>query len=123
MLWKDIERRLNKSGRKWAYSPDFMSYRSAILFCEDCEAQLGIFDMIRENTLRRNKYCSNCAKRYARKTPYNLSDTVAVIKDVGNGVWIMNRGTEEYRICYFGSKGRYIKIRNKRIYLNCDTIF
>lgn len=37
-MWKSEEDKLKRSGRKWQPSPDYMPYRCAELFCEECGA-------------------------------------------------------------------------------------
>lgn len=119
-LWKNEEDKLNKSGRKWKESPDYMPYRCAELFCENCGKSLGIHDIVCTN-LESTKYCSNCVSKYIKETPIVL-ESGTVIKDFGSSVEL--EYTDNYyellrvnKLCYFNKKGRYIKVKGKRFYI------
>ena len=119
-LWKDLEDKLNKAGRKWEESPDYIPYRYAYLFCVKCGIRLGRYDIVCTD-LDHTKYCFECAKEYIKETPYEIP-IGTVIRDRGldvvvqykNGYYDMLQ-LEKY--CYFGKRGRYIKYKGKRYYL------
>ena len=70
-MWKSEEDKLKRSGRKWQPSPDYMPYRCAELFCEECGASLGVHDIVCTN-LESAMYCSNCVQKYVKDTPIIL---------------------------------------------------
>lgn len=71
-LWKSELDKLNKSGRTWAKSTDYLPYRCAELFCEECGKSLGRFDIVTTN-LETYMYCANCVKKiYQRYTYYTF---------------------------------------------------
>lgn len=120
MLWEDEKNKLEKSGRKWKESPDYMPYRCAELFCENCGISLGIHDIICTN-LESIMYCKNCVQKYIKEVPIDLP-CGKITKDYGNSVileysnnYFVKLGTE--KTCYFNKKGRYIKVKNKRYYI------
>lgn len=115
-----MEDKLNKSGRKWKESKVKMPYRCAELFCENCGTSLGIYDIVDTN-LESMMYCSDCCKKYRKETPVQL-DCGTILEDRGNSVE-MEYQDHYYssivveKICYFCSKGRYIKVKGKRYYV------
>lgn len=120
-LWKKVEKKLIKSGRKWAES-DYMPYRYAELFCEKCGKSIGKYDIITTD-LKTNMYCANCAKVYVKEVPYSIDTDKEIIFD--NGLTVNIKYKDNYykdltcfKICYFNKKGRYIKIKGKTYYLN-----
>lgn len=122
-LWKSEEDKLIKSKRKWKPSTDKMPYRCAELFCEKCGKSMGIQDIVTTN-LETLMYCSECVHPYIKDTPYNVIDSVDVIKDTGNDVIIRYYRNDrligiqdEYKVCYFNKKGRAIKIKGKKYYI------
>ena len=119
-MWKSEEDKLNKSGRKWKPSPDYMPYRYAELFCEQCGASLGIYDIPCTN-LESEKYCKICVQKYIKECPIELP-CGTVIEDHGGSVLLKyeNSRYEAFwvcKTCYFNSKGRYIKVKGKRFYI------
>lgn len=119
-LWKSEEEKLKKSGRKWAES-DYLSYRYAELFCEKCGKSVGRHDMCTTD-LRTHMYCDDCVQEYVRSTPFNISDNIEVIADLGSHIRLKYIGgyySEMVvgKICYFDKKGRFIKIKGKKRYI------
>lgn len=119
-MWKEEEDKLNKSGRKWKESKNNLSYRYAELFCEKCGTSLGKYDIVCTN-LESTKYCGDCVKTYIKHTPINLS-CGSILKDYGNSVDLEYKNNHYKtivvsKICYFNSKGRYIKVKGKRFYI------
>lgn len=119
-LWKDVEQKLIKSGRKWAESPTLLPYRCAELFCEHCGKSLGIHDIVCTN-LESLIYCDDCVKSYIKPTPIDIG-IATVVEDTGNSVKVEYK--DNYydtmiveKICYFNKKGRYIKVKGKRFYI------
>lgn len=122
-LWKEVENKLNNSGRKWGET-DYMPYRCAELFCEKCGKSMGIQDIVCTD-LRTLMYCNDCVKPYIRQVPYNLTDDKEIVCD--NGLTVEIKYKDNYyheltcnKICYFNKKGRYIKIKGKTYYLNIN---
>lgn len=120
MLWKSLEEKLIKSKRKYEYCPEYISYRFAYLFCEECGKKIGRFDIVDTN-LETYVYCDDCATKFIRQTPIKL-DCGTVIKDYGNSVDLKyeNNYYKEIivdKVCYFNKKGRYIKVKGKRFYI------
>ena len=119
-MWKAEEEKLNKSGRKWKPSQNYMPYRCAELFCEECGTSLGIFDIPNTN-LESVKYCDTCAQKYIKETPIDLP-CGTIVEDHGGSV-LMQYENSHYgtlwacKTCYFNSKGRYIKVKGKRFYI------
>ncbi len=118
-MWKSVEDKLNRSGRKWKPSVD-LSNRCAELFCEECGVSLGIHDIVYTN-LESTKYCGKCVQKYIIKTPEALPCGV-VREDNGGFVTLEYTGDyyktiTVYKTCYFNKKGRYIKVNGKRHYL------
>lgn len=112
--------KLNKSGRKWKESKEWLPYRAAELFCEECGCSLGMFDIVTTN-LESNMYCTKCVKKYIKDVPILLPIGV-ISEDFGDCVTI--EYTNKYykyisvsKICYFNKKGRYIKVKGKRYYI------
>lgn len=126
-LWKEEEDKLVKSGRKWAESKSWMPYRCAELFCECCGKSLGEHDIVCTN-LQTNMYCSKCVKQYIPSIPFNIPYSLApgieVTSDSGSFVCVRYTDGITYdemvvaKDCYFNSKGRFIKVKGKRYYLN-----
>lgn len=124
MLWPDAERKLIKSGRKWFASPK--AYRSATLYCECCGVELGEFDLY-YHSLETNMFCSKCVSAYKRQTPFSLCEGVIVTADYGSSVKIKYEDSyyaelSVFKECHFNKKGRYIKVKNRRHYLNLMSI-
>ena len=71
-MWKSEEDKLNKSGRKWKPSLDYMPYRCAELFCEKCGTSLGIHDIVCTN-LETIMYCKDCVQKYIKQVPSMVS--------------------------------------------------
>lgn len=119
MLWEKARRKLEKSGRKYAEVHRIMPYREAELFCESCGMSLGVFDII-STDLDSEKYCHECCRKYIKETPIKL-ECGTVIKDCGKYVVIEYNDSQcvnqFMKMCYFNSKGRYIKKKGKRYYL------
>ena len=67
---------------------DYMSYRCAKLFCENCGISLGIHDhdIVCAN-LESIMYCKDCVKKYIEVTPINLKYGT-IVTDCGNSVQI-----------------------------------
>lgn len=119
-MWKSEEDKLNKSGRKWKPSPDYMPYRCAELFCEECGTSLGVHDIVCTN-LESTMYCTNCVQKYIKDTPIILP-CGTVVKDYGDSVileYIGNcyKSMTVEKTCYFNRKGRYVKVKGKRYYV------
>ncbi len=119
-LWRNLENKLAKSGRKWAESPNYMPYRFAELFCEECGKSLGLYDICDTN-LETTIYCSNCSSKYIKNTPFTI-DCGVVIRDIGTDVELEYTGNyyplmRVRKVCYFNKKGRYIKVKGKRYYI------
>ena len=120
-LWKSEEDKLIKSGRKWAEC-DYIPYRYAELFCEECGASMGKHDIVCTN-LQTLMYCPKCVKPYIRSVPFDLTENIEVLSDWGNDVTVKYKGGyyDELvtgKICYFNKKGRFIKIKGRTYYLN-----
>lgn len=119
-LWKSLQDKLNKAGRKWEECPDYIPYRYAYLFCTKCGANIGKYDIVRTD-LNSVKYCAECAKEFIKETPYEI-EIGTVIKDCGLDV-VVRYNNSPYdmihlkKCCYFCKKGRYIKYKGKRYYL------
>lgn len=119
-LWKSEEDKLNKSGRKWKESVDYLPYRYAELFCEECGKSLGIHDIVCTN-LKSTMYCSDCVSKYIKGTPIAL-ECGTVIEDWGSNIELEYTGgyydlMRVNKLCYFNKKGRYIKVKGKRYYI------
>ena len=118
-MWLYLEEKLNKSGRKWKPS-NYLEYRYAELFCEECGKSLGILDIVDTN-LETNKFCDDCAKKYIKDTPIDLPCGM-ILKDYGTDV-VLEYKNNYYenlsvsKVCYFNKKGRYIKVKDKRYYI------
>lgn len=119
-MWKSEEDKLNKSGRKWKPSKDYLPYRCAELFCEECGVSLGIYDIPCTN-LDAAKYCKICVQKYIKTTPIELL-CGTIVGDYGGSVRL--KYNNHYydtliveKICYFSKKGRYIKVKGKRFYI------
>ena len=103
-LWKEVENKLNNSGRKWGET-DYMPYRCAELFCEKCGKSIGVQDIVCTD-LRTLMYCNDCVKPYIRQVPYNLADDKEIVCD--NGLTVEIKYKDNYyheltcnKICYF----------------------
>ena len=112
---KEIRDRLEKAKRKYDVCDN---WRHAVLYCVECGKRLGEFDMFYESH-EAYKYCCDCVKNFVLATPIILSETMSVLKDFGNSVLLRyeNIRQEEIKQCYFSKKGRYIKVKGKRVYL------
>lgn len=119
-LWKSELDKLNKSGRTWSESTDYLPYRFSELFCEECGKSLGRFDIISTN-LETHMFCTNCVKKYIKDTPIILPCGV-IGEDYGESV-ALKYSDNHYvkmtvsKICYFNKNGRYIKVKGKRFYI------
>lgn len=121
-LWEHLKNKLEKSKRKWKPSAERMPYRCAELFCEKCGMSMGIYDIVDTN-LEAHMYCNECVKPYIKSTPYYISENMEIIFDNGNSVVLRYHHSplwmqDEHKICYFNSKGRSIKVKGKKIYIN-----
>ena len=120
-LCKRAESKLIKSGRKWSEC-DYIPYRFAELYCESCGKRLGRFDIACKD-LKTHMYCTECVKPFIRETPFCLGTNIQVVSDSGGYVKVKYYGDyiQEMvvpKICYFGKKGRYIKVHGMIYYLN-----
>ena len=120
-MWNSLLRKLEKSGRKWAET-DYIPYRFARLFCVGCGKDLGRNFDIANTDLKAHQYCLECVKPYILTTPFKLDDGIEVVADRGNDVTVKYIGgyyptLETEKLCYFNSKGRFIKIKGKTYYL------
>jgi len=120
-LWPSEEIKLIKSGRKWSES-DYMPYRCAVLYCECCGVSLGNHDIVCTN-LQSKFFCGKCVQRYRKEPPYQIAEGIDVVFDAGSFVEVKYTGRyySEMTVakeCYFNHKGRFIKIKGKRFYLN-----
>jgi len=71
---------------------------------------------------RRYVFCEKCGEKYRIETPFELP-VGTVIKDKLNTVILAYDYGSDYQAnyekdCYFERKGRYIKIKGKRYFLN-----
>ena len=114
VLLNDIENKLVKAKRK--YIP--INRRSAELFCFECDVSLGIHDLV-YNSHESLKYCNECVKKFIKETPRHLTGNIIILSDFGNSVIIRYEDIrQEYnKNCYFNSKGRFIKVNNKRYFV------
>lgn len=88
------------------------------MYCVDCGKRLGEYDLFYESQ-ESHKYCEDCVKKFVLNTPIVLSETMSVLNDFGSSVLLRyeSERQEEIKQCYFSNKGRYIKVKGKRIYL------
>ena len=88
------------------------------MFCECCNKSLGVHDLIYES-LEGLKYCAGCVKQFIQPTPNKLSNDLTILEDCGLTVVLRYEvlRQEETKQCYFTSKGRFINIKGKRVYL------
>ena len=119
-MWKDLEDKLKKSGRKWTEIHDNTFYRRAELFCKECGASLGIHDMVTTD-LETVMYCSTCVQKYIKEVPIILP-CGTVTMDCGSFVYVEYQGNHYEKMtvqktCYFNKKGSYIKVKGKRYYI------
>lgn len=120
LLWKHLEEKLQKAKREYKECPDELPYRFAELFCIKCGKSLGRHDICCTD-LDGVKYCDECAKEYIKETPYNIP-VGKILSDSGTDILIEYKNSyydtlRIYKQCYFGKKGRYIKVKNKRYYI------
>lgn len=120
-LWPEVERKLIKSGRKWSRN-DNMSSRDAIIYCECCGASLGRRDIVYMD-LQTDMFCGKCVQSYRDDARFHLDEGIDVVFDAGFYVEVKYTGGyfSEMTVskeCYFNSKGRFIKVKGKRYYLN-----
>lgn len=120
-LWEELENKLIKSGRKWDEC-DYIPYRCVELFCEKCGKSLGNHDIVCTD-LQTLMYCDECVKPYILTVPFDLTNDKEIVFDNGNMVQIKYKNGYYKELvvdktCYFNKKGRYIKIKGKRYYLN-----
>ena len=110
-----------ESKRKYKECPQSKSPdREAELFCENCGHSLGKEDVLIID-LETVKYCSKCIEKYIKETPFDIPDGT-VVKDFGDSVYLKYKsgGYIEQTVlkdCYFNTKGRYIKVKGKRVYI------
>lgn len=111
---KVIREKLEKAKRKYDVCDN---RRHAVLYCIECGKRLGEFDMFYESH-EAHKYCGNCAKKFILPTPIILSESMSILTDFGTSVLLRyeNIRQEEIKQCYFSKKGRFIKIKSKRVY-------
>lgn len=90
----------------------------AELFCVECDNSLGKCEL-HYSSHECYKYCFDCVKRFIKSVPIKLAEDMTILEDSGNSVVLRYEDIrqEEYKQCYFTSKGRYIKIKGKRYYL------
>lgn len=119
-MWRHIEEKLNKSGRKWEPCDGYLSDRYAKLFCKKCGKFIGIHDIVYTD-LESVMYCGDCVQEYIKQCPIKL-DCGTVISD--HGAFVEMEYTNNYyskmvvdKTCYFNKKGRYIKAKGKRYYI------
>ena len=110
-----IVERLTKTKRKFDVCDN---WRHAILYCQSCGDKLGEFDMFYDSH-ESHKFCAKCVSKYIKKTPFDINKSITVLEDNGTTIVIRYEQLrqEEYKQCYFSSKGRYIKIKGKRHYI------
>ena len=72
------------------------------------------------------RYCHNCVKEFIVEVPFDLTEKIEVVKDMGhdvvlryhdNGAYTYNEMYVE-KTCYFNTKGRYVKVQGKTFHLN-----
>lgn len=71
--------------------------------------------------LNTNVYCGKCATKFKKDVPYEILQGT-IVWDNGLSVDLKYRNSyyeslTVNKICYFSKKGRYIKIKGKRVYL------
>lgn len=121
LLCDRAKNKLDKSKRKYKECPQSkFPDREAELFCENCGHSLGKKDVLIID-LETVKYCSKCIKKYIKETPFDIPDGT-VVKDFGDSVYLKYKsgGYIEQPVlkdCYFNTKGRYIKVKGKRVYI------
>lgn len=115
MTCGEIADKLDKAKRKYDVCDN---WRHAILYCVECGKRLGEFDMIYESH-ESHKYCHDCIGRFILPTPFFLSKSLTVLDDYGDHILLRYEilRLEETKQCYFSNKGRYIKIKGRRLYL------
>ena len=87
---------------------------------QNCGHSLGKKDVLIID-LETVKYCSKCIEKYIKETPFDIPDGT-VVKDFGDSVYLKYKsgGYIEQTVlkdCYFNTKGRYIKVKGKRVYI------
>jgi hypothetical protein len=121
LLCYRAKNKLDKSKRKYKECPQSkFPDREAELFCENCGHSLGRKDVLIID-LETVKYCSKCIEKYIKETPFDIPDGT-VVKDFGDSVYLKYKsgGYIEQTVlkdCYFNTKGRYIKVKGKRVYI------
>ena len=90
----------------------------AELFCIKCDKSLGKCEL-HYSSHECYKYCPDCVKEFIKLVPIKLSEDMNILEDNGNQVVLRyeNIRHEEYKQCYFSSKGRYINVKGKRYYI------
>lgn len=65
------------------------------------------------------KYCSDCSKKYIKTTPFAIENNLTILKDYGLSVLLRYEDIRQEfnKQCYFSTKGRYIKTKEKRYYI------
>ena len=124
MTYRAIEK-LTKAGIKFSETNPPHD-RRAILYCRKCSKPIGEFDVFYDS-LDTHYYCKKCIKKYAKETPYKITDNVEVLFDNGATVQIKYTGgfypeIVVDRICHFNKKGRFITLKrsggkSKRYYI------
>ena len=66
-------------------------------------------------------YCKFKIEKYIKEIPFDIPDGT-VVKDFGDSVYLKYKsgGYIEQTVlkdCYFNTKGRYIKVKGKRVYI------
>ena len=76
-----------------------------------------------DKSKRKYKECpqSKSIEKYIKETPFDIPDGT-VVKDFGDSVYLKYKsgGYIEQTVlkdCYFNTKGRYIKVKGKRVYI------
>lgn len=112
---KDIINKLTKANRKFDVVDD---WRNAVLYCVQCKKRLGEYDMY-YHSHEALKYCSDCAKQFVKEVPRVITEKITILEDYGTTVMIRYEDIrhEEDKVCYFSSKGRFVKIKGKRLYI------
>ncbi len=114
LLWKEECKKFSKRKIKE------ISYRTAILYCETCEYEIGEFDLVTTSP-DTYIYCDTCSTKYIE--PDNkLMDKIILIQDFGNTCKISfetnNVKYELNKIIHWNKVGRFINKNSKRIYIS-----
>ena len=103
---------------KITYEP--VDYRRAKIYCSECGEYMQTDDMYYDGI--QSKYiCNQCASRFKREVPFYVGEYKFVQDDIDSVV--VDYGMQlEYKKCHYTSKGRYVVIKGKRVYLNLQKI-